>query len=97
MPETLTKAMLAGLLHDRVGLTKKEGADLVDHLLDLMRDALRDGDNLKISAFGSWAVRDKHARPGRNPQTNERITISRRRVITFKPSPVLRRALNEDV
>lgn len=96
MADTLTKAKLAELLHYRVGVTKKEAGDLVDEVFGLMRDTLIDGDKVKISGFGNFVVRDKAARRGRNPQTSEEIIIARRRVLNFRPSQVLRSALNED-
>ena len=96
MAETLTKAKLATLLHQRVGVTKKEASDLVDEVFGLMRDQLSSGDKVKISGFENFLVRDKAARRGRNPQTNEEIIIARRRVLTFRPSQVLRTALNDE-
>jgi integration host factor subunit alpha len=96
MAETLTKAKLAELLHERVGVTKKEAGDLVDEVFGLMRDRLTDGEKVKISGFGNFVVRDKSARRGRNPQTNEEIIIARRRVLTFRPSAVLRATLNDE-
>jgi integration host factor subunit alpha len=96
MAETLTKAKLADLLHERVGVTKKEAGDLVDEVFGLMRDRLTDGEKVKISGFGNFVVRDKAARRGRNPQTNEEIIIARRRVMTFRPSAVLRATLNDE-
>ncbi len=96
MAETLTKAKLAELLHERVGVTKKEAGDLVDEVFDIMRNKLTDGEKVKISGFGNFVVRDKAARRGRNPQTNEEIIIARRRVLTFRPSAVLRSTLNDE-
>ena len=96
MAETLTKAKLADLLHERVGVTKKEAGDLVDEVFGLMRDTLTDGEKVKVSGFGNFVVRDKAARRGRNPQTNEEIIIARRRVLTFRPSAVLRATLNDE-
>lgn len=93
---TLTKARLVEQLNDSVGITKKEAGELVDTVFDLMREALQSGDKIKVSGFGNWIVRDKAARKGRNPQTNEPIIIARRRVLSFKPSQVLRAALNEE-
>lgn len=92
--DTLTKARLAERVHESVGLTKKESAEVVDQVFDIMNSALRNEDKLKITGFGNWIVRDKAARRGRNPQTNEAIIIARRRVLSFKPSPILRLALN---
>lgn len=91
---TLTKARLVEQINTSVGVTKKEAGDLVDDVFDLVREALEQGDKVKISGFGNWIVKDKAARRGRNPQTNDPIVIARRRVLTFKPSQVLRGALN---
>ncbi len=96
MAETLTKAKLAELLHERVGVTKKEAGDLVDEVFGIMRNKLTEGEKVKISGFGNFVVRDKAARRGRNPQTNEEIIIARRRVLTFRPSAVLRSTLNDE-
>jgi len=96
MGETLTKARLMEDLHDQIGITKKDASETVDDVFDIMRESLMAGDKLKISGFGNWVVRDKAARKGRNPQTNESIVIARRRVLTFKPSQLLRAALNEE-
>ena len=79
-----------------MGVTKKEAGDLVDEVFGLMRDTLIDGEKVKISGFGNFVVRDKAARRGRNPQTSEEIIIARRRVLNFRPSQVLRSALNEE-
>ena len=96
MADTLTKAKLAELLHERVGVTKKEAGDLVDDVFGIMRTKLKEGEKVKISGFGNFVVRDKAARRGRNPQTNEEIIIARRRVLTFRPSAVLRSTLNDE-
>lgn len=92
---TLTKAALADEVHARVGLSKKESKEFVEETLDIIRNSLVRGERVKIAGFGNFVVRDKAARKGRNPQTNEEITIARRRVLTFKPSQLLRAALNE--
>ncbi len=96
MAETLTKAKLTELLHDRVGVTKKEAGSLVDEVFGLMRDRLIDGEKVKISGFGNFVVRDKAARRGRNPQTSEEIIIARRRVLPFRPSQVIRSVLTAE-
>lgn len=96
MNDTLTKAKLVERLHDRVGITKKDAGEMVDEVFVIMRRALANGDKVKVSGFGNFVVRDKAARRGRNPQTNEEIIIARRRVLTFKPSLVLRNALNDE-
>lgn len=91
---TLTKADIVARLRDATGLSWGESGDLLEAVLDEMKRSLESGENIKISGFGSFLVRQKSARQGRNPQTAERIVISRRRVLTFKPSVVLRAALN---
>lgn len=92
--ETLTKAHIVERVRDATGLPWSESSDLVEAVLETMKDTLEAGTNLKISGFGSFVVRQKSARRGRNPQTSERIVISRRTVLTFKPSVVLRDDLN---
>lgn len=94
MNETLTKAVLSERIHERIGVTRKEAGELVDSVLLLMQDALVEGEKIKISNFGNFTVRDKAARRGRNPQTGEPLIITRRRVMTFKPSQRLRDAMN---
>ena len=92
----MTKADIVDKVCDRVGgFSKKEAADLVDNVFDVMKDVLERGEKIKISGFGNFVVRDKKPRPGRNPQTGQEITIEARRVLTFKPSNVLKAALNE--
>ena len=91
----VTKADIVDKVCDRVGgFSKKEAADLVDNVFDVMKDVLERGEKIKISGFGNFVVRDKKPRPGRNPQTGQEITIEARRVLTFKPSNVLKAALN---
>ena len=91
----MTKADIIEAVHDRLGgYSKKESAEVVELVFECMKDTLSDGEKIKISGFGNFVVRDKNARVGRNPQTGEEITISARRVLTFKPSQVLKNALN---
>jgi integration host factor subunit alpha len=92
--KTLTKADIVLSVRDQTGLSWGEASALVEGLLEVMKSTLQAGDSLKISAFGSFLVRTKRARRGRNPQTSEQITITPRRVLTFKPSLVFRQALN---
>jgi integration host factor subunit alpha len=93
---TMTKADIVDKVCDQVGgFSKKEAADLVDQVFDTMKQVLETGEKIKISGFGNFVVRDKGPRPGRNPQTGQEITIDARRVLTFKPSNVLKAALNE--
>ncbi len=93
----LTKADLVDAIHERVGFSKKEAVDLVELIFDTMKDSLEKGDKIKISGFGNFLVREKRARTGRNPQTGETIEISARKVLTFKPSQVLRAEVNDSL
>jgi integration host factor subunit alpha len=82
-------------IYERVGgLSKKEASQIVETIFDLMKSTLEAGDKIKLSGFGNFVVRDKNSRIGRNPQTGNEITISARRVLTFKPSQVLKNTLN---
>jgi len=90
---TLTKAELAETLFEQVGLNKRESKDIVEMFFDNIRDALIEGDAVKLSGFGNFRVRDKPARPGRNPKTGEVIPISARRVVTFHASQKLKLAV----
>lgn len=87
---TLTKAHLAELLFEHVGLNKREAKDVVDTFFSEVRDALVQGVEVKLSGFGSFQVRNKPPRPGRNPKTGEVIPISARRVVTFHASQKLK-------
>ena len=90
----MTKADIIEALHQKVGYSKKEAADLVELVFDTIKETLSRGEKIKISGFGNFVVRDKKSRTGRNPQTGEAIEISARRVLTFKPSQVLREEVN---
>ena len=87
---TLTKAELADLLFEKVGLNKREAKDMVEVFFDEIRDALERGDGVKLSGFGNFQLRDKPQRPGRNPKTGEEIPITARRVVTFHASQKLK-------
>lgn len=87
---TLTKAELADLLFERVGLNKREAKDMVETFFEEIRDALERGDMVKLSGFGNFQVRNKPQRPGRNPKTGEEIPIAARRVVTFHASQKLK-------
>lgn len=91
----MTKADLVNTIYEKVGFSKKESARVVELVFDTIKDTLEKGEKIKISGFGNFVVREKRSRVGRNPQTNEEITISARRVLTFKPSQVLRNALKD--
>jgi len=86
----LTKADLANTLFEEVGLNKREAKEFVDAWFASIRDALEVGEQVKLSGFGNFQLRDKSQRPGRNPKTGEDIPISARRVVTFKPGQKLR-------
>lgn len=92
---TLTKAELAELLFEHVGLNKREAKDIVDAFFEEIRETLARGDEVKLSGFGNFQVRDKPARPGRNPKTGEVIPIAARRVVTFHASQKLRAAVEQ--
>ena len=87
---TLTKAELADLLFDKVGLSKRESKDMVESFFEEIRVALEEGDSVKLSGFGNFQLRDKPQRPGRNPKTGEEIPITARRVVTFHASQKLK-------
>lgn len=87
---TLTKAELAELLFEQVGLNKREAKDMVETFFDEIRDALERGEAVKLSGFGNFQLRDKPQRPGRNPKTGEEIPITARRVVTFHASQKLK-------
>jgi len=87
---TLTKAELAEMLFERVGLNKRESKELVDLFFQEIGDALTAGQSVKLSGFGNFQLRDKSQRPGRNPKTGESIPISARRVVTYHASQKLK-------
>lgn len=87
---TLTKADMAELLFEQVGLNKRESKDIVEAFFKEISEALVRGESVKISGFGNFQLRDKDARPGRNPKTGEYIPISARRVVTFHASSKLK-------
>jgi len=87
---TLTRMDLSDAIVHSVGLSRNESADMVESVLEYMSDALVSGDQVKISSFGTFSIRDKAARVGRNPKTGEEVPISPRRVLTFRPSHLLK-------
>lgn len=87
---TVTKAELAMSLYEELGLNKREAKDFVEQFFESIKEALADGNSIKLSGFGNFGLRDKPARPGRNPKTGEDIPISARRVVTFKASQKLK-------
>jgi integration host factor subunit alpha len=82
----MTKAELADRLYEKVGLPKKEATTIVETLFDSMKSILAEGESIKITGFGTFLVRKKSSRKGRNPKTGTELEIEQRRVVTFKPS-----------
>jgi integration host factor subunit alpha len=91
----LTKAQLAELLFEQIGLNKRESKDMIDAFFDLVINSLVDGDDVKITGFGNFQIRTKAPRPGRNPRTGEPIPIEARRVVTFHASQKLKELIQE--
>lgn len=90
MGKTLTRMDLCEAVHREVGLSRNESAQLVESVLGQMSDALARGETVKISSFGTFSVRSKAARVGRNPKTGEEVPIHPRRVLSFRPSHLMR-------
>ena len=88
--KTLTRLDLADAVHSEVGLSRNESAELVESVLTHISDALVSGESVKISSFGTFSIRDKAARVGRNPKTGEEVPILPRRVLTFRPSHLMK-------
>lgn len=93
----MTKIDIIQNVCDKLGFSKKDSAKIVESVFDVMKDHLEKGEKIKISGFGNFVVKDKKSRRGRNPQSGQEIEITARRVLTFKSSQVLRRALNAKV
>ncbi|MCB1756660.1 MAG: integration host factor subunit alpha [Gammaproteobacteria bacterium] len=86
----LTKAAIAEMLFEELGLNKREAKEFVEQFFEQVRQALEDGYDVKLSGFGNFVLRSKRERPGRNPKTGEEIPISARRVVTFRPGQKLK-------
>lgn len=91
----MTKADLIENVYLTTGFSKKESAEIVEMVFDLMKSTLEDGEKIKIAGFGNFVVKEKAPRRGRNPQTGGEIEISARKILTFKPSQVLKAAIND--
>lgn len=91
----MTKADIIDRVSRECGFSKKESSDLVESCFSLIKSCLENGEDLKISGFGKFEVKQKNSRRGRNPQTGEAIEISARRILSFKPSQILKAAVNE--
>ena len=92
--ETITRAHLGEAIYQEVGLPRNESAELLESVLKFMTDSLISGETLKISSFGSFSVRQKSERIGRNPKTGEEVPILPRKVLVFRPSQVLKSRIN---
>lgn len=92
----LTKAQLAELLFEQIGLNKRESKDMIDAFFDLIAQRLVEGEDVKISGFGNFQIRTKAPRPGRNPRTGEEVAIGARRVVTFHASHKLKEQIQGD-
>ena len=90
----MTKAEIVEIVQQRVDLSKKDSAEVVDNLFEIIRERLEQGEDIKLPGFGNFLVREKNQRIGRNPKTGEAVTITARKVISFKPSQILRDKVN---
>ncbi len=97
MAKTITRADLTESVYQEVGLSRNESAQLVESVLDEISGCLTNGESVKVSSFGSFSVRDKRARMGRNPKTGEEVPIKPRRVLVFRPSHVLKEVINKSL
>lgn len=97
MSKTLTKADIVERVYSKIGFSKKEASELVELVFGTLKDSLNDGQKVKISGFGNFEVREKESRVGRNPQTGDQIIIDARRVLSFKPSQVLKDMINGEM
>ena len=91
----MTKVDIVEEIYEKVGFSKKEVAKIVEYIFDIIKESLINEDKIKISGFGNFVIRKKKSRRGRNPQTGDDIEITARRILTFKPSQVLKAALNQ--
>ncbi|GGF70900.1 MULTISPECIES: integration host factor subunit alpha [Terasakiella] len=94
--KTITRAQLTEAVYQEVGLSRNESADLLESVLDMIADTLANDETVKISSFGSFSVRSKGERIGRNPKTGEEVPILPRKVLVFRPSQVLKARINEN-
>ncbi|WP_299443536.1 integration host factor subunit alpha [uncultured Rhodospira sp.] len=93
--QTITRSQLSEAVYQEVGLSRNESADLLESVLDEMSQALARGETVKISSFGSFSVREKGQRVGRNPKTGEEVPIMPRKVLVFRPSQLLKTRINK--
>ncbi len=95
--ECLTKAHLVDAIYDNLPFDKQKATQIVEDWIELIKDGLARDEKVMISGFGVFEVKSKHARPGRNPQTGDRITLAARHVVKFKPSQILKKELNDAI
>jgi integration host factor subunit alpha len=91
----ITKAELVSMVCDKCSFSRQESFQVVDQVFQILKETLERGEKVKISGFGNFVIREKRARRGRNPQTGEAVTIAGRRVLTFRPSAILRKVVNK--
>lgn len=96
MPKTHTRADLTEAVYQQVGLSRHECSQLVESVLETIGQRLEEGETVKLSSFGTFLVREKNERVGRNPKTGEEVPITPRRVLSFRPSHVLKERINEE-
>jgi integration host factor subunit alpha len=92
----MTKIDIIQVVNEKLGYSRKDSARIVESIFDIMKESLANGEKVKIPGFGNFDVKEKKARRGRNPQTGEKIEISARRVLSFKSSQLLKKALNNE-
>lgn len=92
--KTITRADVAETIYQEIGLSRKDSSDILDMILDEIVQELSNGNDVKLSSFGTFSLRDKKARTGRNPKTGVEAVITPRRVISFKPSQTMRKSIN---
>lgn len=90
----MTKADIVEIVYEKVGFSKKDVASVIEEIFECVKEKLGSGEKVKVSGFGNFSVRQKRSRRGRNPQTGGEITIDQRRVMTFKASQLLKKAVN---
>lgn len=91
----MTKADIAERIHTTTGLSKKDSVAMLEAVFSIMKSTLESGEKIKVAGFGNFEIKQKKDRKGRNPQTGETITIEARRILSFKPSMLLRQAVNK--
>lgn len=93
--KTVTRVNITEAIYEEIGLSRKDSGDVLDMIIEEIKSELAGGNDVKISSFGTFSLRKKNARIGRNPKTGVEATISPRTIVSFKPSQILRKALNE--